>query len=299
MNNIDFNSLFTFIIVARERNFTRAAAQLGVSQSALSHSIRRLEEKLGVRLLTRTTRGVSTTEVGERLFSNLGHLYGGIEDELKVLNDLKEKPVGTIRITAHDHAINTILWPKLSKLLPEYPELNFELSIAYEFTDIVDSRFDAGVRAGDQIAKDMIAVRISPDFKMVVVGSPVYFSTREKPKVPQDLMSHNCINLRLATYGGIYAWEFEKKGEKLNIQVTGQMIFNTSPQGLTAALDGYGLCYAPEDLVQESIIKGDLIQVLDDWSPTFPGYHLYYPSRRQSSAAFQLIVNTLRYTNQV
>ncbi|WP_434777510.1 LysR family transcriptional regulator [Neisseria sp. Ec49-e6-T10] len=297
MNNIDLNSLFTFIVVAREHSFTRAAAQLGVSQSALSHSIRRLEEKLGVRLLARTTRGVSTTEIGERLFNNLSYFYEGIELELKALNDLKEKPSGTIRISAHDHAANTILWPKLSKLLPEYPELNFEISIAYEFTDIVKNRFDAGVRLGDQIAKDMIAVRISPNFRMVVVGSPIYFATRSKPIIPQDLISHNCINLRLATYGDIYSWEFEKKTQKIQIQVIGQMTFNTSPQALTAALEGYGLCYAPEDLVQKSIEEGLLIQVLDDWAPISPGYHLYYPSRRQSSPAFQLMVNTLRYNS--
>lgn len=296
-NNIDLNSLSTFIVVARERSFIRAAAQLGVSQSALSHTIRRLEEKLGIRLLARTTRGVSTTEIGERLFTNIEHFYDGIDAELNALNDLKEKPTGTIRINAHEHSVNTILWPKLSKLLPDYPELNFEISIAYELIDIVDNRFDAGVRMGDQVAKDMIAVRISPDFRMVVVGSPSYFITHKKPLVPQDFTEHNCINLRLATYGGIYAWEFEKKGKKLDIQVPGQMTFNTSPQALTAALQGHGLCYTPEDLAQKHIAEGQLIQVLDDWSPTFPGYHLYYPSRRQSSPAFQLMVNTLRYSH--
>lgn len=294
MTRIDLNNLSAFLVVARERSFTRAAAKLGVSQSALSHTIRGLEEKLGVRLLTRTTRGASPTEAGERLLANLSPHYEGIEAELAALNEVREKPAGTIRISAHDHAATTILWPKLSKLLREYPDITLEINISYGLIDIVAERFDAGVRLGDQVAKDMIAVRISPDFRMVVVGSPSYFAKRAKPVKPQDLTAHNCANLRLATHGGIYAWEFAKRGQKLSVHVQGQMIFNTSPQMLTAALEGHGLTYAPEDVVQQHVADGRLVQVLDDWCPTIPGYHLYYPSRRQALPAFSLVVAALR-----
>jgi DNA-binding transcriptional LysR family regulator len=295
MPHINFNNLSAFIVVARERSFTRAAAQLGVSQSALSHTIRGLEEKLGIRLLTRTTRGVSPTEAGERLLANVGPYYEGIDAELAALSELREKPAGTIRISAHDHAASTILWPKLSKLLPRYPEIKVEITISYGLIDIVAERYDAGVRVGGQVARDMIAVRIAPDLRMVVVGSPAYFATRKKPATPQDLTAHNCANLRLPTYGGLYAWEFAKNGQELQVQVQGQMIFNTTPQMLTAALEGYGLAYVPEDLVQQHVAEGSLVQVLEDWCPTEPGYHLYYPSRRQSSPAFSLAVNALRY----
>lgn len=292
---IDLNNLSAFVVVARERSFTRAAAQLGVSQSALSHTIRGLEGKLGVRLLTRTTRGVSPTEAGEKLYANISPYYEGIAGELAALNESRDKPGGTIRISAHDHAASTVLWPKLSKLLPDYPEMKLEITISYGLIDIVGERYDAGVRLGDQIAKDMIAVRIAPDLRMIVVGSPAYFSGRAKPMVPEDLTSHNCANLRLPTYGGLYAWEFGKDGHKLQVQVQGQLIFNTTPQKLTAALEGYCLAYVPEDLVQEYITGGQLVQVLDEWCPAIPGYHLYYPSRRQSSPAFNLVVNALRY----
>jgi DNA-binding transcriptional LysR family regulator len=295
MARIDLNNLAAFILVARERSFTRAAAQLGLSQSSLSHTIRGLEEKLGIRLLTRTTRGVSPTEAGERLLANLGPYYEGISAELDALTALRDKPAGTVRISAHDHAAHTILWPKLSKLLPEYPELKVEISISYGMIDIVAERCDAGVRHGDRVAKDMIAVRIGADMRLVVVGAPAYFAARNKPLMPQDLTSHNCANLRLPTHGGLYAWELEKDGQQLQVQVSGQMIFNTTPQMLTAALDGYGLAYVPEDLVTQHIADGHLQQVLDDWCQPFPGYHLYYPSRRQSSPAFQLVVNALRY----
>lgn len=295
MARIDLNNLSAFLVVARERSFTRAAAQLGVSQSALSHTIRGLEEKLGVRLLTRTTRGVSPTEAGERLLANLGPYYEGIEAELAALGQSRDKPAGTIRISAHDHAAGTILWPKLSKLLPEYPELKIEITVSYGLIDIVAERHDAGVRLGDQIAKDMIAVRIAPDLRMVVVGSPAYFAARDKPAAPRDLTVHNCANLRLPTYGGLYAWEFARNGEKLQVQVPGQMIFNSSPLMLRAALEGHALAYVPEDLVQRDVAEGRLVQVLDAWCPTHPGYHLYYPSRRQSSPAFNLVVNTLRH----
>lgn len=294
MDHTDFNHLAVFITVAREKSFTRAAAHLGVSQSAISHSIRGLEERLGLRLLTRTTRGAVPTEAGERLLANLTPYYDGIETELATLGELREKPGGTIRITAHDHAATTILWPKLSKLLGEYPDITLEINVDYGLIDIVAGRFDAGVRIGDQIAKDMIAMRISPDFRMFVVGSPDYFARHHKPLTPHDLTTHNCANLRLSTHGGLFAWEFAKDGQEVKVQVPGQMIFNTSPQLLTAALEGYALAYAPEDVVQRYIGEGRLIQVLEDWSPMFPGYHLYYPSRRHALPAFKLILNALR-----
>lgn len=293
-NRIDLNSLSSFIVAARERSFTRAAAQLGVTQSALSHSMRALEERMGVRLLARTTRGASPTEAGERLLARLAPHYEGIEAELSAISALREKPSGTIRITTHDHAASTILWPKLSKLLPDYPDLQLEINIGYGLIDIVAERFDAGVRIGDQIAKDMIAVRISPDFRMAVAASPAYFENRAKPTTPQDLTSHNCGNLRLPTHGGLYAWEFARGGRELNVQVPGQIIFNTSAQLLTAALEGHALTYAPEDVIQPHVDAGRLVRVLEAWSPTFPGYHLYYPSRRQSLPAFALVVEALK-----
>jgi DNA-binding transcriptional LysR family regulator len=295
MDRIDLNNLRSFIVVARERSFTRAAAQLGVSQSALSHTIRGLEEKLQLRLLTRTTRGVSPTEAGDRLLANLGPYYEGIEAELAAFGKLRDTPSGTIRISTHDHAANTILWPKLSKLLPIYPDLRLEIVINYAFIDIVAERFDAGVRLGDQVAKDMIAVRIGPDMRMAVVGSPAYFVGKKVPRSPQDLTDHNCINLRLTTYGGLYAWEFARGGEQIHAQVQGQAIFNTTPQVITAALEGAGLAYVPEDMVQAQIASGHLVSTMEEWWPVFPGYHLYYPSRRHSSLAFSLMVDTLRY----
>jgi DNA-binding transcriptional LysR family regulator len=246
-------------------------------------------------LLTRTTRGVSPTEAGERLLANLGPYYEGIDAELAALGELRDKPSGTIRISAHDHAANTVLWPKLSKLLPEYPDLKLEIAINYAFIDIVAERFDAGVRLGDQVAKDMIAVRIAPDMRMAVVGSPAYLARKAMPRAPRDLTAHDCINLRLPTHGGLYAWEFARDGEQLQAQVQGQAIFNTTPQMLTAALEGYGLAYLPEDLVLAHMTAGQLVPVLQDWWPGFPGYHLYYPSRRHSSPAFALMVDTLRY----
>lgn len=294
MPRIDLNNLAAFIVIARERSFTRAAAQLGVTQSSLSHTMRGLETRLGMRLLTRTTRGVAPTEVGERLLANIGPYYEGISAELDALTEMRDKPAGTIRISAHDHAASTILWPKLSRLLPEYPELKVEISVSYGLIDIVAERYDAGVRLGDRVAKDMIAVRIGPDFRMVVVGAPAYFANRATPVTPKDLTTHNCANLRLPTYGGLYAWEFEKDGQALQVQVPGQMIFNTTPQILVAALDGQALAYVPEDTVTVHIAEGRLVQVLDDWCQPFPGYHLYYPSRRQSSPAFSLVAGALR-----
>ncbi|RNF32398.1 LysR family transcriptional regulator [Massilia aurea] len=294
MERINLNNVAAFVVVARERSFTRAAAQLGLSQSSLSHTISALEAKLGMRLLTRTTRGVSPTEAGERLLATVGPYCEGIEAELASLSEDRDKPAGTVRISSHDHAVRTILWPKLSRLLPAYPDLKIEFSIHYGLIDIVAERFDAGVRVGDQVAKDMIAMRISSDFHMTVVGSPSYFSTREVPAVPQDLTEHNCINLRLPTHGGLYAWEFEKDGQELNVHVQGQVVLNTSPEIVTAAMEGYGLAYVPQDVADRHIAAGNLVQVLDDWRPTYPGYHLYYPSRRNASPAFLLVLDALR-----
>jgi DNA-binding transcriptional LysR family regulator len=294
MERINLNNVAAFVAVARERSFTRAAAQLGLSQSSVSHTISALEAKLGVRLLTRTTRGVAPTEAGERLLATVGPYCEGIEAELASLSEERDKPAGTIRISSHDHAVRTILWPKLSKLLPAYPALKVEFSIHYGLIDIVAERFDAGVRVGDQVAKDMIAMRISPDFNMTVVGSPSYFSARNAPVVPQDLTGHNCINLRLPTHGGLYAWEFEKDGQELSVHVQGQVILNTSAETVTAALEGHGLAYVPQDVADPHIADGKLVQVLDDWRPTYAGYHLYYPSRRNASPAFLLVLNALR-----
>ena len=294
MDRVNLNSVAAFVVVARERSFTRAAAQLGLSQPALSHTISALEAKLGIRLLTRTTRGVSPTEAGERLLVTVGPYCEGIEAELASLTEQRDTPAGTIRITSHDHAARTILWPKLSRLLPANPALKIELSIHYGLIDIVAERFDAGVRVGDQVAKDMIAMRISPDFQMTVVGSPSYLADQAAPLVPQDLTGHNCINLRLPTHGGLYAWEFERDGQELSVHVQGQAIFNTSPEILKAALEGHGLAYVPQDVADQYIASGELVQVLQDWQPTYPGYHLYYPSRRNSSPAFLLVLDALR-----
>jgi DNA-binding transcriptional LysR family regulator len=291
----NFNDLLAFLAVARDRSFTKAAAKLGVSQSALSHTVRGLEARLGLRLLTRTTRSVSPTEAGERLLARVGHRFDEIEAELEALSELRDKPAGTIRITAHDHAANVALLPALMKFLPQYPDIKVEIAIDYGLTDIVAQRYDAGVRSGEQVAKDMIAVRIGPDMRMAVVGAPSYFEKRPAPKKPQDLTEHNCINLRLPTYGGLYAWEFEKGKRKLNVHVEGQLVLNGTTQMLNAALAGLGLAYVPEDLAQLHLDKGLLSRVLEDWCPPYSGYHLYYPSRRQHSPAFRLLVDALRY----
>ncbi|WP_076865161.1 LysR family transcriptional regulator [Bradyrhizobium mercantei] len=291
----DVNDLIAFLAVARDRSFTRAAARLGVSQSALSHTMRALEERLGVRLLTRTTRSVAPTAAGERLLEGIGPRFEEIEAELSALSALREKPAGTIRINAGEHAAETILWPALAEFLPRYPDIKVELSVDNGLANIVAERFDAGVRLGEQLAKDMIAVRIGPDFRMVVVGAPAYFKRCERPKRPQDLTQHACINIRLPTHGGIYAWEFERRGRPLKVRVDGQLVFNSTTLRIKAALAGLGLAYVSEDQVRAQIAKGQLIQVLDDWCAPFPGYHLYYPSRRQSSPAFVLLVDALRY----
>jgi DNA-binding transcriptional LysR family regulator len=289
------DDLLAFVAVGQERSFTKAAAKLGVSQSALSHTIRELEARLGVRLLTRTTRSVSPTEAGERLLRNIVPRFEEIEAELQAVSELRERPAGTIRITATDYATDTILWPKLAKFLAQYPDIKVEIIVDYGLTDIVAQRFDAGVRAGEQVAKDMIAVRIGPDMRTAVVGAPSYFKKRSEPEKPQDLIGHNCINLRLPTHGGLYAWEFEKGARELKVRVEGQMVFNGTFQMLNAALAGFGLAYVPEDLVQPHLSKGRLKRVLEDWCPPYPGYHLYYPSRRQPSAAFALLVDALRH----
>lgn len=289
------NDLVAFLAVARERSFTRAAAKLGVSQSALSHTIRGLEERLGMRLLTRTTRSVAPTEAGERLVRTVGPRFEEIDAELSALTELREKPAGNIRITTGEHAAQAVLWPALARLLPHYPDIKVEVIIDYGLTNIVAERYDAGVRLGEQVAKDMIAVRIGPDFRMVVVGAPSYFARRPKPKKPQDLTAHDCINIRLPTYGGIYAWEFEKRGRELKVRADGQLVFNNLALRLNAALAGLGLAYLPEDQVQSYVSEGRLIRVLDDWCAPFPGYHLYYPSRRQPAPAFAVLVDALRY----
>ena len=299
MPRTDLNDIVAFLAVARERSFTRAAAQLGVSQSALSQTLRGLEGRLGLRLLTRTTRSVAPTEAGERLLRVAGPHLEEIEAELAALSELRDKPSGTIRITAHDHAIRAVLWPALEKLLPDYPDIKVEIAIDYGLTDIVAERYDAGVRTGEMVAKDMIAVRIGPDMRSAVVGAPSYFAKRPKPKTPQDLTTHSCINLRLPTHGGLYAWEFEKGKRDLRVRVDGQLVFNGTAPMLDAALAGAGLAYVPEDAVQAHLADGRLIRVLADWCPPYSGYHLYYPSRRQPTPAFTLLIDALRYRTGV
>jgi DNA-binding transcriptional LysR family regulator len=266
-----------------------------VSQSALSHTIRALETRLGVRLLTRTTRSVAPTEAGERLLQNLAPRFDEIEDELSALAELRDKPAGTVRINATDYVIRTLLWPRLSPILRDYRDLKVEFVTDYGLSDIVAQRFDIGVRLGDQVAKDMIAVRISPDLKMAIVGAPAYFAEREPPATPQDLVAHDCINLRLPTHGALYAWELARGDDTLQVRVDGQVTFNGTYEMLDAALAGYGLAYVPAELAAPHVEADRLVSVLDDWCPTFPGHHLYYASRRQSSRAFALIVDALRH----
>ncbi|WP_437373205.1 LysR family transcriptional regulator [Inquilinus limosus] len=283
------------VAVARERSFTNAAAKLGVSQSALSQTIRQLEARLGIRLLTRTTRSVGLTEAGERLLRTVAPRLEEIDAELAAVSELREKPAGTIRITAGDHPAETILWPKLEKFLPNYPDIKVEVAIDNGLTDIVAERYDAGVRMGEQVARDMIAVRIGPDIRFAVVGAKSYLANRPRPRTPQDLLAHSCINQRLPTYGGLYAWEFERDGRELKVRVEGQLVFNGVFQVLKAAVSGFGLAYVPEDLALPHLAAGRLERLLEGWSPPWSGYHLYYPSRRQSSAAFGLLVEALRH----
>ena len=295
MRRENVSDLLAFLAVARERSFTKAGKKLGISQSALSHTIRGLEERLGLRLLTRTTRSVAPTEAGDRLLASVGARFEEIEAELEALSELRDKPAGSIRITASENAAATILVPKLANFLLQYPDIKVEIVIDYGLTDIVAQRYDAGVRSGEQVAKDMIAVRIGPDMRMAVVSAPSYFEKRSAPKKPQDLTEHNCINLRLPVHGGLYAWEFEKGGRELRVRVEGQMVLNATSQMLSAALAGLGLAYVPEQMVQTLIAEGRLRRVLEDWCEPYSGYHLYYPSRREPLQAFALLVEALRY----
>jgi DNA-binding transcriptional LysR family regulator len=293
----NLNDLQAFLAVARSRSFTRAAAQLGVSPSALSHSMKGLEERLGVRLLTRTTRNVSATEAGERLLQMIGPRFDEVDAAVAALNELRERPAGSFRITAGDHPAYAILWPKLAKFLAKYPDIKVEINIESGLIDLATERFDAGVRLGDQVAKDMISVRISPDVRFAVIGARSYFARHAPPKTPRDLVGHACINLRLATHGALWAWEFEKNGREVKVRVDGQLVFNNIFQVRDAALDGFGLAYVPEDLAQPHLSKGRLVRVLEDWCPSWSGYHLYYPSHRQAAPAFALLLEALRHRN--
>ena len=292
----NFNDLLSFMVVARERSFTRAAAQLGVSQSALSHAMRNLETRLEVRLLTRTTRSVAPTEAGEQLFMRLSPHLLEIEQELTALRDTRDRPAGNIRLTAGEHAMSAVLWPVLKPFMAQYPDINVEVTVDNGLTDIVDGRFDAGVRLGEQVAKDMIAVRIAPDMRMAVVGSAEYLQRFGIPKTPEQLDQHRCINMRLPTRGGLYAWEFERDGRELRVRVDGQLILNSLPQRIDAAENGLGLAYVPEDAVQDALAESRLVRVLEAWCPAFTGYHLYYPSRRQHTTAFALLIAALRHS---
>lgn len=291
----NFNDLIYLVMVAKERSFTRAAAKLGVSQSALSHAIRALEERLNTRLLTRTTRSVAPTEAGERLIENVAPLFADIEKELVSLSDNLGKTSGNIRITAGEHALSSTLWPLLKPFLQTYPDVNIEFSVDNTLTDIVSGRFDAGVRLGEQVEKDMVAVRIGPDWRMSVVASPTYFAQFGKPETPYELQNHNCINMRLPTRGGIYSWEFNKQGKEIRVKVEGQLIFNNLTSRIDAALSGVGVAYVPEDSITHLVDRGELVRVLDDWCDPFTGYYLYYPSRKQHTAAFAKLIEAVRY----
>nr|WP_276515062.1 LysR family transcriptional regulator [Nissabacter archeti] len=292
----NFNELLTFLMVAREKSFTKAAAKLGVSQSSLSHSIKALEARLNTRLLTRTTRSVAPTEIGERLMACLEPRLADLEQALASVIQLNGIAAGNIRLSAGEHAARSLLWPKLKPFLLAHPQINVELEVNNGFVDIVDDRFDAGVRLGESIHKDMVAVRIGPDMRMVVVGSPAYFAAHGTPQTPHELQQHRCINMRLPTAGGLYHWEFEKDGKPLRVRVEGQLTFNLLSERIDAVLCGFGLAFVPEDMVQDAIKSGALVQVLEAWCPLFPGYYLYYPSRKQHPAAFALMIEALRYT---
>jgi DNA-binding transcriptional LysR family regulator len=295
MKRDELGDLVAFLTVAEERSFTRAAAQLGTSQSSLSHTVRRLEERMGLRLLTRTTRNVAPTEAGEQLAETLRPAFNDIRSRLDALDAMRHKPAGTIRITAIRHAAETIVMPAVKSMMREYPDINVEISVENRLVDLVAERFDAGVRLGEHVEKDMIAVRIGPELRMLVVGSPDYFQRHPKPTTPHDLTQHSCINLRLPTLGGLYSWEFERDGRPLNVRVDGQFICNDVAMIVDAAVNGFGLTCLPDDYLLPLVREGKLIPVLEDWSPPFPGYHLYYPSRRLASPAFALLVDALRY----
>ena len=295
MRRQDFGELNAFMAVAEARSFTRAAAVLGTSQSTLSQTIRRLEVRLGLRLLTRTTRSVAPTEAGERLLETLRPAFDGIDSKLAALTQLREKPAGTVRINATEQVAEAILWPTLRRLLRDYPDIEVEITAESELTDIVAGRYDAGVRLGELIDQDMIAIRIGPQLRMMAVASPAYFARNPPPLTPQDLANHKCINLRLPTSGGLYAWEFENNGRELRVRVEGPLVFNGGRMILAAAIDGFGIAYVTNDYAEHLVADGQLVQVLEDWSPPFAGYHLYYPSRRQLSPAFARVVEALRY----
>lgn len=295
MTSAKIHDLQAFLAVAREQSFTRAAGRLGITPSALSHTIKALEARLGVRLLARTTRNVAPTEAGERLMRSIGPHFDQIEAELQALGELRDKPAGTVRITCTDDAIATVFRPMLAGFLRQYPDISVEISVDYGFTNIVEQRIDAGVRLGESLSKDMIGVRIGPDWRFAVVGSPAYFERRAHPQTPQDLTNHTAINLRLTTSGGIYAWELKKDRRELNVRVEGQLVFNTIMPVLDAAVDGLGLAYLPLDLARPYLEDGLLVEVLADWCPYFQGYHLFYPNRRQASPAFAALVEALRY----
>lgn len=290
----NLNDLLAFVTVAREGSFTRAGAVLGVSQSALSQAIKTLEERLQIRLLTRTTRSVSATPAGERLLAAIGSRFDDIEAELDALTELRDKPAGSVRITCGDHVLRSVLLPRLLPVMHHYPDVNIEFDINYGLRDIVADRFDAGVRLGESIDKDMVALPIGPKLRMAAAASPAYFRQRPMPKVPADLMQHSCINIRFPTTGGLYIWEFERKGRQVNVRVEGQAVFNSSPHMVLAALDGLGIAFLPEEEFSPYLESGQLVRVLQDWCPPFPGYHLYYPSRRQHSPAFALVIEALR-----
>lgn len=291
----DFNRLLWFLAVAEERSFTKAAAKLGVSQSTLSHAVKQLETRMGIRLLTRTTRSVATTEAGDRLRQSLAPRVAEIETEIAALMAFRDKPAGTVRITLSDHAFENTVWPRLRPVLSDYPDIRLELSIDNALRNIVEDGFDAGIRLGENVEKDMVAVRIGPDWRLVAVAAPGYLVSHPMPNHPQELIGHNCICRRQATAGGLYAWEFSRDGQELRVRVDGQLTFNGSYPMIDAALAGYGIAYLPEDLVARHIASGELVVVLDDWSPPFPGYYIYYPSRRQNLPAFKVIVDALRY----
>lgn len=295
MKREDLNDMLWFLVVAEERSFTKAAAKLGTSQSTISHTIKNLEARMGLRLLTRTTRSVSPTEAGERLIRSLAPRIEEIETEIDELMEIRDTPSGTVRITLSDHALESAVWPKLLPVLKDYPDIKVELNTDNAFRNIVEDRFDAGVRLGESVDKDMIAVRIGPDWRLVAVGSPAYFATLPAPRSPQELVAHNCINHRQSRSGGLYTWEFEKGDKELRVRVDGQLTFSTSYAMIDAAANGYGIAYVPENIVAHDIASGRLVQVLDDWSPMFPGYYLYYPSRRQNSPAFKVVVDALRF----
>jgi DNA-binding transcriptional LysR family regulator len=294
MKREDLNDMLWFLAVAEERSFTKAAAKLGTSQSTISHTIKKLEARMGLRLLTRTTRSVVPTDAGERLIRSLAPRIEELETEIDELMEIRDKPTGSVRITLSDHALESVVWPKLRPVLKQYPDIKVELNSDNGFRNIVEEKFDAGVRLGESLDKDMIAVRIGPDWRLVAVASPDYFAKRAAPETPRDLVAHDCINHRQARAGGLYAWEFEKDSAEVRVRVEGQLTFNTSYAMIDAAVSGYGIAYVPESLVGDELASGALVQVLDDWSPMFPGYYLYYPSRRQNSPAFKIVVDALK-----